>query len=236
MTTPSPHAEPTPEDAAFEPIQAKRKSDEHFRLAARAGKMFVYEWDAATGVGVLTGECAHVLGVDEGTHFIGEQILSKIHSDDRERLTTALTGLTPEKPCAQVSHRIVHPDRGVIWVETSSRASFDGAGRTLRIMGRVADITERKLAETELAIAEDRLHLAMQAGKSVAWEWDVASGRDSRFGDLHTIFGIASNTYIGHIEDFHRGVHPEDRELVRRVLKDAMLDRKAYSAEFRILR
>src|SRR5262249_44723114 len=220
----------------FETILAKRKSEERFRLAAQAGNMFVFEWDAVTGLGVLSGECAHVLGVDEGTHIIDEQILSKIHSDDRQRLTDALTELTPDKPCGLVRHRIVHPQRGEIWVETSSRASFDSTGRTLRIMGMVVDITDRKLAELELAMANDRLHLAMEAGKSVAWDSDVRSGKDSLFGDLQTIFGITSNTYIGHIEDFHRLVHPEDRELVWKAVKGAMQSGKTYAAEFRVLR
>ena len=69
------------------------------------------------------------------------------------------------------------------------RTSTDKAG-LLRIIGIVADITARKLAETELALAHDRLRLAMESGKSVAWDWDVKSGRDSWFGDLRTVFGI----------------------------------------------
>jgi PAS domain-containing protein len=42
-----------------------RKREERFRLAAQAGKMFAYEWDAATDVIVRSGECAQILGVDE---------------------------------------------------------------------------------------------------------------------------------------------------------------------------
>jgi PAS domain S-box-containing protein len=238
MTNSLPLEEPARDEAVmgFEALQAVRKSEERFRLAAQAGKMFAYEWDAATGVGVLSGECAHVLGLNEGTQVIDQQVLSKVHPDDRETVTTAFNELLPEKPCGQISYRIVHPDRGAIWVETSSRAFFDGAGRMLRITGTVADITARKLAEVELARASDRLHDAMEAGKSVGWDWDVKTGRDSWFGDLQTIFGIPASTHIGRVEDFHRRVHPEDRELVAKAVKDAMQNRTPYAAEFRVLR
>ena len=238
MSTHLPNRELTGDETGvdFETLQAVRRSEERFRLAAQAGRMFAYDWDAASGVAMLSGECVQVLGVNEGTHLIGKQLLSIVHPDDRERLTSALAGLTPDKPCAQISHRIVHPDRGAIWVETSSRALFDGAGKTLRITGMVADITARKLAEIELALANDRLHLAMKAGTSVAWDWDVQSGRDSWFGDLQTMFGIPSNTYVGNVQDFRLRLHPEDRERVWKAVKDAMQSQKPYAAEFRILR
>src|SRR5499426_146077 len=202
MTTPLPHRKPTRDEPGINSaaLQAVRKSEERFRLAAQAGKMVAYEWDTVSRVAVLSGECAQVLGIKEGTHIIGRQLLSKVHPEDREKLTTALTRLNPEYPCAQISHRVVHPDRGVIWVETSSRALFDRTGRKLRISGMVADITARKFAEIELALANDRLQLAMQSGTSVAWDWNLESGRDSWFGDLQTMFGISSNTYSGRVE------------------------------------
>jgi len=91
-----------------------------------------------------------------------------------------------------------------------------------------------KQAEMELAIANDRLHLALQAGKCVGWEWDLRSGRDSWFGDLETMFGVPSKTYSGHIEDFRRRVHPEDRELIWKAVQEARYSQKPYVAEFRI--
>src|SRR5262249_37246568 len=233
MSSPLSRRQP-PRDAAsigFEALQALRKSEERFRLAAQAGRMFAYEWDAGSGVAMLSGECVQVLGVDEGTHNVGKQLLCKVHTDDRERLSAALAGLTPESPSVQISHRVVHPERGVIWVETSSRALFDKTGKTLRISGMVADITARKLAEIELALSNDRLHLAMKAGTSVAWDWDVQSGRDSWFGDLQTMFGIPSNTYVGNVQDFRLRLHPEDRERVWKAMKDAMQSQKPYVAE-----
>jgi PAS domain S-box-containing protein len=86
-----------------------------------------------------------------------------------------------------------------------------------------------------VGLANHRLRLAMESGKSVGWEWDIKSGRDSWFGDLKTMFGIPSDTYVGRVEDFHRRVHPQDRERIAKAVKEAMNGHRPYSAEFRIL-
>jgi PAS domain-containing protein len=64
------------------------------------------------------------------------------------------------------------------------------------------------------SVAADLLRLALDAGNAVGWEWDVRSGRLFWFGDLQTMFGIASSTLIGRMEDFRERVSPEDRDTV----------------------
>jgi PAS domain S-box-containing protein len=94
----------------------------------------------------------------------------------------------------------------------------------------------RRKAEKELAITYDRLRQAVEAGKSVGWDWDVKTGRDRWFGDLQTMFGIQSDTYCGDVAEFRRRIYPEDRELVWKAVADARQNRKPYIAEFRVVR
>ena len=102
-----------------------------------------------------------------------------------------------------------------------------------------AAFVEEYLAKRELAsrvgLAHDRLRLVMESGKSVGRDWDVKSGRDVWFGDLRTMFGIPSDTYVGRVEDFLRRVHPDDRGQVWKAVNDAMQSRQPYAAECRIL-
>jgi PAS domain S-box-containing protein len=86
-----------------------------------------------------------------------------------------------------------------------------------------------------VGLANHRLRLVMESGHSVAWDWDIKSGRDSWFGDLQSMFGVSSDTYVGRVEDFHRRVHPLDREGVAKAVKNAMNGHLPYAAEFRIL-
>ena len=55
--------------------------------------------------------------------------------------------------------------------------------------------SKRKNAEADLIRSNERLRLAMELGKSVGWDWDIASGCETWFGDLRTFFGIASHPH-----------------------------------------
>ena len=134
-----------------------RESEERFRLAAQAGKMFAYEWDAKTDVLVQSEQSTQILGKDAAAPTTGREILAKVHPDDRGGLTAAIAKLSPEKPFLKVSYRIVRPDGTVLWVERSSRAHFDEQRKMVRIVGMVADITERKVAEEALSRLNRRL-------------------------------------------------------------------------------
>ena len=54
-----------------------RDSEERLRLAAHAGKMFAYEWDAATDLIVRSEESTNILGIDQSERLTGEQALGK---------------------------------------------------------------------------------------------------------------------------------------------------------------
>jgi PAS domain S-box-containing protein len=215
--------------------QSLRESERRFQLAAQAGNMFAYEWDAATDVIVRSAESNRILGIDQVAPVTGQGVLATVHPDDRERLLAAIAALSLDKPGLQVSYRMVRPDGSVIWLERNSCAQFDAHGKLLRIVGMVGDITERKLAEYEIARVNDRLRLAMESGKCLGWEWDLKNGRDVWFGDLQTMFGVPSDTFVGRTADFYRYVHPEDRPLVARAVADARQSRKPYEAEFRVV-
>jgi len=138
-------------------VEALRKTEERFRLASRAGKMFAYEWDVATDVMVRTSGSAEILGMVPGVSTIGEELLTNVHADDLERLKYAIRELRPEKPNLQITYRMVRADGTVIWVERNSRAQFDEQGKMLRMIGMVADVTARVRAERELSELSGRL-------------------------------------------------------------------------------
>lgn len=146
--------------------QALHESEERLRMAAQAGRMFAYCWDASSDKIERSGESAKILGIDEKTPLSGQQAIATVHADDREDLRAAMGSLSPKKPLLQVSYRIIRPDDSVIWVERTSRAYFDEQGKILRVVGMVADITDRKLAEEALASVNRRLIETQEAERA----------------------------------------------------------------------
>ena len=217
-------------------LEALRKSEERFRLAAQAGKMFAYEWDAATDEIVRSAESAQILGVDQVMVSKGQQILAMVHPEDRERLVATLADLSPQTPHLAVIYRIVRPDGAVIWVERHSRGIFAENGKLLRINGMVADITQRKRTEEALRESEERLRLAVQAGRMYAFEWDLATDVIIRSSESTNILKWPGDPTRDTGRRFVASVHPDDLE-VYTVSETGLTPAKpTYQIVFRMLR
>jgi PAS domain S-box-containing protein len=145
--------------------EALRESEERLRLAAEAGRIYAFEWDVATDAVVRSPESVNILGMAEPIRTTRQHMLSTVHPDDRARVTSATSLSTPENPISRVSYRLFCSDGSMIWVEKTARAFFDEHGKMLRVVGMVADVTERKRAEEALSSlnrraieAEEREH------------------------------------------------------------------------------
>src|ERR1700745_1291672 len=140
-----------------------KESEERFRLAAQAGKMYAYEWDVATDTVMRSTEHVGVLGFsDQAKRLTRQQLLARVHPDDRALFVGAVDQVSPENPTTHINYRMLRPDGSVVWLEKSALAFFDEQGKMLRMIGRVGDITQRKLAEEALAGVGRRLFDAQE--------------------------------------------------------------------------
>ena len=137
--------------------QALRESEQRFRLATQAGKMYSFEWNVATDRVVRSVEHADILGVAGPLRLTHQQFVDKIHPDDRARFTATIAGLSPENPIGEVTYRVRVGNGTLVWLRSSGHAFFDGEGRMLRVVGMAADVTDLKLAEDELLAVNRRL-------------------------------------------------------------------------------
>src|SRR5215472_4253187 len=133
-----------------------RESEERVHLAAQATKMYAYEWDIATDVIVRSPDASNVLGAQSEASLTRQQLVAKVHPDDRALFDASVSERTPGHPDVQISYRLLRPDRSVIWLEKTAHAFFDEKGRMVRMIGMVADITERKRAEEALRESEEK--------------------------------------------------------------------------------
>jgi PAS domain S-box-containing protein len=100
----------------------------------------------------------------------------------------------------------------------------------------VRDYLSNREFAADVGLANDRLRLAMESGKSVGWDWDFKNGEGSWFGGLPGFFGIQSSTYTGMDEDFYRFVHPDDRKQFANGVNDSIQRHEPYAGEFRVVR
>src|SRR5690349_18461286 len=137
-------------EARLQADEALRESEERLRLATQAGKMYAYDWDVATDEIVRSEGFTNILGLAESTRITRKRFLTRVHPEDRAAFIAAVDNLTPENPIARLTYRVFRDDGAVIWLEMHGRAFFDARGNRLRMIGMVADVTERKQAEERL--------------------------------------------------------------------------------------
>ena len=210
-----------------------RESDQRLRLAALAGKMFAYEWDAATDVIMRSADFAQVLG-NEPMETTGQQILARTHPDDRERVKAAVASLTPENPHLQITYRMARTDGTIVWLERASRAYFDEQGKMLRLVGMMADITERKQAEEALKESEQRFRLVADTAPALIW----MSGTDKVCTYLNKPWLDFTGRSLEEelTNGWAEGVHPDDVEKCLDTYTQSFDRREKYSVEYRLRR
>jgi len=96
-------------------------------------------------------------------------------------------------------------------------------------------VEERQTVAKELRENEERMRLAMAAGKMMGWEWDIKSGRNPWLGDTRAVMGLAPAERSGSIQDFWDRVHREDYGELRNALQTAKQDHLEFDQEFRVV-
>jgi PAS domain S-box-containing protein len=95
---------------------------------------------------------------------------------------------------------------------------------------------ERIRAEAALAESDERLRLALAAGKMGTWtrEWE-GRRRVIYSAELEAILGLQTGEFPGTEQALYEFIHPEDRERVRQVFAKAIEIKGDYEVEFRFL-
>lgn len=144
-----------------------RDSEEGLRLALQAAEIGHWELDLVTGAARRTPLHDKIFGYAEMLpEWNYEAFLDHVHPEDRARVDESFQAGV-EAGDWDFECRIIRADKETRWIWVSGHVFHDHAGNKLRMLGLVADITERKGSEAALA-DQKRLHQSITDNAAVS--------------------------------------------------------------------
>jgi PAS domain S-box-containing protein len=128
-----------------------------------------------------------------------------------------------------IERRFRRKDGDFISVEVSAALLEDGRVQTI-----VRDLTERKKSEEALRMRERSLSEAQRIVHIGNWVWEIKTDTLHWSDEIYRIFGLAPRQFGATYEAFLEFVHPEDRELVKKAVSEALYGRP-YNLDHRIV-
>jgi PAS domain S-box-containing protein len=139
-------------------VERLKRSEASLSEVQRIAHLGNWDWNILTNELQWSDEIYRIFGLtpkEFGATY--EAFLNSVHPDDREFVKKAVDEALYRRKPYSIDHRIVLPDRTERIVHEQGGVTFDGAGRPIRMIGTVHDITGLKRAEEALRRSGEEL-------------------------------------------------------------------------------
>ncbi|MEN3166843.1 GAF domain-containing protein [Gluconobacter sp. OJB] len=161
----------------------RRQAREKYALqqaAGAAGGVGIYEYDLVSGDITVSPEVCRIIGIPVTEVVTAVQWAMRVHEDDRERIplvSQLMDGSAPLK----LEYRVIRAgDRKERWILRQGMLDRDWAGRPIRLIGTIQDITPEKNATsrlTTLLAVGDALRMATTRRQALTEACQLLGGR-----------------------------------------------------------
>lgn len=213
-----------------------RFMNERFQYASMATHDVVWDWDLLsntiwwsetfqTAFGYTAGE------VQETAVFWYDLI----HPEDRDRVVNGIHEVIASGATNWTAeYRFRNGGGTYVIIQDRGYVRHDAEKRPIRMVGSMRDVTKAKRDEERLLQQTERLRLAVASAELGTWDFDPHTGVLDWDARCKELFGLSPEAYVDW-NVFLSGLHPEDRDRVETINRNAMADGSDghYDCEYR---
>jgi PAS domain S-box-containing protein len=203
-----------------------KESEKGLAEAQKMAHIGNWKWNIVTDEKYWSDEIYRIFGRSPQEFDITyDAFLSYVHPDDRDFVDNATKAALKGKTYA-IDYRIVSAGGEELIVHSQGEVIFDEKDYPVQMLGTVQDITERRKAEQELELSEERYRSFIQNFKGIAFQLDKDLKLEFMKGNLKEITGYSEEEIIFK-KPWGEIILPEDLPLF---LKDSLAAKNSPSA------
>jgi PAS domain S-box-containing protein len=204
--------------------EERRKTEERFHIIAQATNDAVWDWDLTTnavwwneGVNTLFGYSPDQVGPDANWWC------ENIHPEDKEEVISSVHEVIDSGGRSWTGeYRFRRADGSYAYILDRGYVIRDDEGQAVRMLGAMADLTERRMAEGILRASEERFSKSFH---STPCSMSILNAREGIYIDVNDAFvlstGYARQEVIGRtVEDLGIWADDESRNEALHLLKE----------------
>ena len=214
---------------------ALRESEVRFRAAFFQAAVGIAQTDIDSRWILMNDHFCEMLGYSQPE--LSEKTLQEVtHPDDREAFLAALQRLlSGEISSWSKDTRYIRKGGTTVWGQVFTSLVRDQHGQPQYFITVVEDITEKMQAERALRDSEERLALAQNAARLGVWDRDLRTNVITICGQYAQLHGLSPDRTTITREEWTSLIHPEDRERVDVLRREARERTHFFDAEFRVI-
>jgi diguanylate cyclase (GGDEF)-like protein/PAS domain S-box-containing protein len=196
-------ASDSPEGELLLALAAVAERERLLRAAEELAQLGSWVWSVGSDTVLWSDELHRILGADlDEPPVSSNDYLAMVHPDDLARVLAVIRVAERTGGSYEVDHRMVRRDGLVVEVRGRGRAELDGAGRPVRLVGGLQDITEMKASARELQRSRDLFAGVLDA----ATEQSIIATDPQ---GLITVFNTGAERMLGYRAEEMIGASPE---------------------------
>ena len=210
------------------------KNQEMLATTVRVAKVGFCEWDIQKNSITSSEQFRKDWGIEVGCLL--EEAYSRIHPDDRERISQLVEKSISERSPYFAEYRVVRPNGRTIWIEAQAVVDYKDDGTPICFYGTTVDISARKATEFQLQFERNKLEtvftdspaaMAIWQGPELIFE-KVNPKFQSIFGDrplvgkslLEAIPELKGQAFYGMIKKvFETGEAAVEHEMLAKIVR-----------------